>query len=91
MAQQYRFKTPLVEAIQFNGLDDYLAIYDWMRKSGKTDLESCRFSAPLMFYSARTGTVVVEPGRWVVKNEYGEFWVHFDEQFRRYYEPVEVS
>src|SRR5690349_4120017 len=35
-AAQYRAKQYAVEAIQFNGLDDYMAIVAWMKESGDT-------------------------------------------------------
>lgn len=62
-------KPVTVEAMQFNGLDDYLEILDWMKVSGDTSAlaDEVRYSTPEMTIRAKDGQKSARPGDWIVK------------------------
>lgn len=64
-----------LQAIQFNGIDDYLKVVDWMRSLGVTTADECRFSSPEMSIQTDRGTESARPGDWIVKNADGRFYV----------------
>ncbi len=37
-----------LQSIQFNGIDDYRKVVEWMRSLGITTADECRFSTPEM-------------------------------------------
>lgn len=64
-----------LQSIQFNGLDDYLRVVEWMRSLGVTTAEECRFSNPEMSIQTARGTESARPGDWIVKGQDGQFYV----------------
>lgn len=71
--QRFRAKACEIEAMQFNGLDDYLKILDWMRESGWTSADDIQYSTPIMLIPSPEGTAVGNPGDWMIKSIDGNF------------------
>ena len=65
----------MVFAIQFNGIDDYFEIVDWMRASRCTTAEECRYSTPEMSIQSAAGRMTARPGDWIVMDDGGNFGV----------------
>lgn len=68
-----------IEAIQFNGLDDYLSIVEWMKDSGDTHALASEVSyvdhmEPTMYIHTPNGAATVGPGEWVARGVEGEFY-----------------
>lgn len=64
-----------LQSIQFNGLDDYLRVVEWMRSLGVTTADECRFSTPEMSIQTDRGTESARPGDWIVRDPDGQFRV----------------
>jgi hypothetical protein len=66
-----------VQAIQFNGLDDYLRIVGWMKDCGDTYAlaDEVRYSTPIMLLQTPEGTKAANPGDWIVRGTEGGFSV----------------
>lgn len=90
MPQIYRQKTPTVEAMQFNGMDDYLAIVGWMKQSSDTFAlaDEVRYETPLMLIPTVSGLVALSPGDWVVKDAHGAIQPYKAETFEAIFEAV---
>jgi hypothetical protein len=65
------------EAMQFNGMADYFAIFEWMKASGDTNAlaNEVRFSTPLMLIYGPIGLEAAEPGDWIARMPDGRFTV----------------
>lgn len=64
-----------LQAIQFNGIDDYRKVVEWMRSLGITTADECRFSTPEMSIQTALGTESARPGDWIVRGPDGQFHV----------------
>jgi len=87
---KFRKKPVVIEAIQFNGLDDYLKICDWINASGGTldASEVVEFRTPIMLISTLEGTMAADKGDYIIKGVNGEFYPIKEEIFLKTYEPV---
>ena len=70
-------ETTDVQAIQFNGLDDYLRIVGWMKDCGDTYAlaDEIRYTTPIMLLQTSEGTKAASPGDWIVRGDDGGFSV----------------
>jgi hypothetical protein len=59
----------VVQAMQFNGLNDYLAIVEWMKEAGDTHAlaDEVYYSTPEMAIQTERGRISARPGDWIVK------------------------
>lgn len=64
-----------VNAIQFNNLDDYWRILQWMKDAGDTSAlaDEVRYMTPIMLIKTATGTAAVRPGEYVIRKPDGTF------------------
>jgi hypothetical protein len=87
---KYRKKPVVIEAIQFNGLDDYLKICEWINQSGNTLSadEMVEFRTPIMLVNTLEGTMVADPGDWIIKGVNGEFYPCKPDIFTKTYDEV---
>lgn len=87
----YRKRPVVIEAVQFNGLDDYLRIVEWMKESGDTHALAgeVRYSTPLMLLQTPEGTMAANPGDWIIKGVNDEFYPCKDAIFKQTYEPAD--
>jgi hypothetical protein len=87
----YRKKPVVIEAIQFNGLDDYLRIVAWMKSCGNTYAlaDEVRYSTPEMAIQTLEGTMSARPGDWIIRGVKGEFYPCKPEVFEATYESVD--
>jgi len=88
--QRFRKKPVVIEAMQFTGLDSYLAIFDWMKASGSTVADEVRYETPLMLIPTLEGLMAASPGDWVIKGVQGEFYPCKPDVFEATYEPADV-
>ena len=81
----FRKKPVVIEARQFNSLDDYLGIVGWMAELGEVP----RYSTPNMFIDTLEGVHTASPGDWIIKGVAGEFYPCKPEIFAVTYEASE--
>lgn len=88
---RYRKKPVVIEAVQFNGVDDYLDICEWIRKSGGTlaPEEVVEFRTPIMLINTLEGTMAANKGDYIIKGVNGEFYSCKSDIFLKTYEAVE--
>jgi len=88
--QRYRKRPVVIEAMQFNGIDDYLAIVDWMKAVGDTHAlaDEVRYSTPIMLIQTLEGTMAASPGDWIIRGVQGEFYPCKPDVFAATYEAV---
>ena len=88
---KFRKKPVVIEAEQFNGLEDYARIVDWMKASGDTFAmaNEVRYETPLMLIPTLEGTYAANHGNWIVRGVKGEFYPCRPDIFEATYEPVE--
>ena len=86
--KKYRKKPVVIEAVQFNNMDDYLRIAQWMKDSDSTF--ECGFSTPEMWVQTLEGRMSARPGDWIIKGVKGEFYPCKPDIFAATYEPVET-
>lgn len=69
-------ETTEVQAMQFNGLDDYLRIVGWMKDCGDTYAlaDEVRYSTPIMLMQTAEGTKAISPGYWIIRGADGGFY-----------------
>jgi hypothetical protein len=91
MMRKYRKKPVEIEAIQFNGLDDYLIICEWVDGSEGTlsSDETLEFKTPLMLVNTLEGIMAANPGDYIIKGVSGEFYPCKPDIFHKTYEKVE--
>lgn len=87
---KYRKKPVVIEAIQFNGLEDYLKIVEWSRQSNSTlsPEELFEYRAPIMLANTLEGTMAANPGYYIIKGVNGEFYPCKPDVFEQTYELV---
>lgn len=86
---KYKKKPVVIEAVQFNGLDDYLKIIEWVKASGPTPAaEEFQYKTPIMLIPTLEGTMAANPGDWIIKGVNGEFYPCKPDIFEKTYEPA---
>ncbi len=90
MMQQFKKKPVVVQAAQFNGMDDYLKIVEWMKLSGDTFALAgeVRYTTPIMLIPTLEGTMAANPGDWIIKGTANEFYPCKPDIFADIYEPA---
>lgn len=90
---KFRKKPVVIEAVQFNCMEDYLKIVDWMKACGDTSALAgeVRYSTPLMLFQTLEGTMAANPGDWIIRGVQGEFYPCKPDIFSATYEPVEAT
>ncbi len=101
MAQKYRKKPVVIEAIQATGTQDSnRSILDWTRES-KTpasmnrrvtyldDGSALADDEPCLSIATLEGAHLVSPGDWIIKGVAGEFYPCKPDIFHQTYDPVE--
>lgn len=88
---KYRKKPVVIKAIQFNGFDDYMKIVELIKESGNTlsPEELVEYRTPLMLINTLEGTMVANPGDYVIKGVNDEFYPCKPDIFEATYEKVE--
>lgn len=88
---KYRKKPVVIEAIQYNGLEDYLEICKWINQSDNTLSadEVVEFRSPIMLVNTLEGTMAANPGDYIIKGVQGEFYPCKTDIFGATYEAVE--
>ena len=86
---KFHKKPVVIDAAQFNGLDDYLCIVEWMRGAGFTQADEVRFETPIMLIPTLEGTTAANPGDWIIRGVKGEFYPCKPDIFEATYEPVD--
>lgn len=73
---KYRKKPVVIEAIQFNGLDDYLKICKLADESKSTlsSEELFEFRNPVMLINTLEGTMVANKGDYIIKGVNDEYY-----------------
>ena len=56
---KFRKRPVVIEAIQFNGLDSYLEIAEWMKICNAT--KEVRYATPIMLIQTLEGTMAANP------------------------------
>lgn len=84
-------KSYVIEAMQFNNMDDYLKIFQWMKDCGDTHAlaDEVKYSYPLMLIQTLEGTMAASPGDWIVRGYCGEFFPVKPDIFTKTYEKVD--
>ena len=87
---KYRKKPVVIEAMQFNGLDDYLKICKWIDTSSNTlsSDEVAEFRNPIMLVNTLEGTMTASVGDYIIKGINGEFYPCKPDIFEKTYEEV---
>lgn len=87
---KYRKKPVVIEAIQFNGIDDYLKIVEWSKESDNTlpADELFQFRTPIMLVNTLEGTMAANPGDYIIKGVNDEFYPCKPDIFEKTYELV---
>lgn len=87
---KYRKKPVVIEAMQFNNLDDYLAIFQWMKDCGDTHAlaNEVRYETPLMLIHTLEGLMAANPGDYIIRGVKGEFYPCKSDTFEATYEAV---
>lgn len=83
---KFRKKPVVIEAIQFNGMDDYFAIQGWMKRSGSTFEQG--YAHPEMWVQTLEGRMSARPGDWIIRGVKGEFYPCKPDIFEATYEPA---
>lgn len=88
---KYRKKPVVIEAIQFNNLDDYLEICNWIddSKSTLSAAETVEFRTPIMLVNTLEGTMAANPGDYIIKGVNNEFYPCKPDIFEKTYEALE--
>lgn len=88
---KYRKKPVVIEAIQFNNLDDYLEICKWIDDSESTlsSSETVEFRTPIMLVNTLEGTMAATPGDYIIKGVNGEFYPCKPDIFEKTYKALE--
>lgn len=91
VVRRFRKKPVVIEAVQFNSLEDYLRIVDWMQESGNTHAlaDEVRYETPIMLIPTLEGMHAADPGDWIIKGVQGEFYPCKPDIFDATYEGVE--
>lgn len=85
----FRKKPVIIEAIQFNCLDDYLRIVSWVKSCGETPAAGeFQYRTPIMLIPTLEGTMAANPGDWIIHGIKGEFYPCKPDIFEATYEEV---
>jgi Protein of unknwon function (DUF3310) len=92
MMPKFRKKPVVIEAIQFNGLEDYLKIVQWMKDNGDTFAlaDEVYYKTPIMIIQTLEGAMSASPGNWIIKGVKGEFYPCKPDIFEATYEAIEL-
>ena len=82
----YRKKPVVIEAMQFNDLNDYLKISKWI-ESSDTPFKY-EYNAPEMYIQTLEGRMSAKPGDYIIKGVSGEFYPCKPDIFNKTYESV---
>lgn len=87
---KYRKKPVVIDATQFNGLDDYLKIVKWMKDCGDTHAlaDEVIFTTPIMLIQTLEGTMSANPGDYIIRGVNNEFYPCKPDIFEKTYELV---
>lgn len=87
---KFRKRPVVIEAMQFNGLDDYFNILDWMKDSRDTHAlaNEVRYETPIMIIHTLEGAMAAKPGDWIIRGVQGEFYPCRGDIFEETYEPA---
>lgn len=90
MTRRFRRRPVVIEAVQFNGLDDYLKIVEWMKASGDTVALAgeMKYMTPIMLIPTLEGMMAASPGDWIIRGVKNEFYPCKPDVFAVTYEPV---
>jgi len=93
MPKRYRKKPVVIEAIQFNGLGDYLKICEWIDQSESTlsAHEMVEFRTPIMLVNTLEGTMAANPGDYIIKGVQSEFYPCKPDIFETIYEEADTA
>ncbi|WP_200929903.1 hypothetical protein [Nostoc piscinale] len=85
---KFRKKPVVVEAMQFNGMDSYLKIVEWMKACGDTTAmaDEIKYSHPIMLIQTLEGTMAANPTDWIIKGVKNEFYPCKNDIFVETYE-----
>lgn len=87
--KKYRKKPVVIEAMQFNGIDDYMQIIKWVEASGETpSADEFEYRTPIMLIPTLEGTMSANPGDFIIRGIQGEFYPCKPDIFRETYEEV---
>lgn len=87
-ATKYRKKPVVIEAIQFNGIEDYIKVVDWMKETGSRLADDVGYRTPNMLITTLEGTMAANPGDYIICGVNGEFYPCKPDIFEKTYEPV---
>lgn len=89
---KFRKKPVIIEAIQFNGLDDYLKIVKYYNENNKSTLtadEVFRYDHPIMIIRTLEGAMSASQGDYIIEGVNGEFYPCKPDIFEKTYELLE--
>lgn len=83
-------KPVIIEAKQFNNVDDYLKIVAWMKEYGNTSAiaNEVEYRTPIMLIPTLEGTMSASPGDWIIRGIKGEFYPCKPDIFEQIYEEI---
>ena len=86
---KFKKRAVVIEAVQFNGLDDYLKIIEWMKAHGDTVALAgeMKYMTPIMLIPTLEGMMSASPGDWIIRGVKGEFYPCKPDVFLLTYEP----
>lgn len=87
---RFRKKPIEIEAMQFNDMQDYFKIVEWMKSCGDPHAlanEVC-YATPEMQIQTLEGTMRARPGDWIIRGVKGEFYPCMPDIFKKTYECV---
>lgn len=86
---KFRKKPVVIEAVQFNNHEDYMAVCAWMREWGDDPCALVAYSTPDMFINTpEEGRLQVELGDWIIRDVNGKYYPCKPGIFENTYEPV---
>lgn len=88
---KYRKKPVVIEAVQFNGLNDYLKVIEMFKQTESTlsPKEVFEFRTPIMLVNTLEGTMAANPGDYIIKGVNGEFYPCKPDIFEKTYEKID--
>jgi hypothetical protein len=87
---KFRKKPVVIEAMQFNGLEDYLKIVDWAKSFDESIADGFGYTTPIMLIPTLEGTMSASPGDWIIRGVNGEFYPCKPDIFEKTYDKVEL-
>lgn len=87
--KKYRKKPVVIEAHQFNDIEDYMEIIEWVEQSGNTpSADEFEYRTPIMLIPTSEGTMAANPGDYIIRGVEGEFYPCKPDIFNKTYEQV---